>query len=120
VTARTLNELFEESARALMAVMYGSCRTGRSLEVINLEAADPAALLRDFLSEVLFLTEAKNIVFCDVVVFIEGNRLTASLAGALFNKDVHAGGTEVKGISYEGLSIVRDSEGYSVELLFDV
>jgi SHS2 domain-containing protein len=90
------------------------------LEVINLEAADPAALLRDFLSEVLFLTEAKNIVFCDVAVFVEGNRLTASLAGAIFNKDVHTGGTEVKGISYEGLSIVRDSEGYSVELLFDV
>jgi SHS2 domain-containing protein len=32
----------------------------------------------------------------------------------------HAKGTEVKGISYSGLSIRHDANGFMVEILFDV
>ncbi|MGD9491470.1 MAG: archease, partial [Methanoregulaceae archaeon] len=37
-----------------------------------------------------------------------------------FDPAKHSGGTEVKGISYSGLSIHRDKENYILEVIFDV
>jgi len=112
--------LFTDAGRALMKTMYrGSARpieevsvtiTGQSLE----------HLLHGFLSELLFESEVQNIVFCEFEFQIRDGEVSAILRGEPFNPAIHGGGTEVKGISWYGLSIRQEQYEYTCDVLFDV
>jgi SHS2 domain-containing protein len=118
--APTLESLFSETCNALMQVMYGTSRKGQIKREIVVTSDDTESLLLEFLSEVLFVSEVEGIVFSAAQVRINGSNLHADMEGEPFNKDRHAQGTEVKGISYSGLSIRQDANGYMVDILFDV
>ena len=87
---------------------------------INVQGEDIPSLLFNYLSEVLFLTEVNGIVFGTADIRITGNDLHAILSGEPFDPHLHSGGTEVKGISYSGLMVGRDANGYIAEIVFDV
>jgi SHS2 domain-containing protein len=121
VSGSSIEDLFAESARAMFSFMHEQ-RKGRTIaRTLTLEAADMDALLHDFLSELLFAAEVDNLVFSDVEVTISGSALRATAYGEPFDRSVHGGGTEIKGISYYGLHIREEQDHhYSVEVLFDV
>lgn len=119
-TAPTLDTLFSEALAALMQVLYGPDRRGGTKREITLDAEDHESLLRDFLSEVLFIADVDGLVFLDAVIHIEGYHLRAVLNGESFDRRRHALGTEVKGISYSGLAISHDANGYMLDIVFDV
>ena len=119
-TAPTLETLFSEAFAALMQVLYGPDRTGGKKREIILDAEDHESLLRDFLSEVLFIAEVDGLVFSGAVIHIKGCHLVAVLDGEPFDRCRHARGTEVKGISYSGLAITHDANGYMLDIVFDV
>jgi SHS2 domain-containing protein len=118
--APTLEALFSETFKALMQVMYGGTRSGGILREIRIESPDNESLLADFLSEVLFVSEVEGLVFLSARISINGSRLTAELTGEPFDPVRHSGGSEVKGISYSGLSITHDANGYMLDIIFDV
>ena len=118
--AGTLEELFSEVFSALMLIMYGTDRSGGTSREIFMEAPDSESLLTDFLSEVLFVSEVEGLVFLKADVRIDGLRLSARLDGEPFDPARHSGGTEVKGISYSGMSVQKDANGYMVDIVFDV
>jgi SHS2 domain-containing protein len=120
VHALTLEALFSETFKALMQVMYGPHRTGDILRVIRIESSDNESLLADFLSEVLFISEVEGLVFSEACIRIDGLCLTAEITGELFNPARHSGGSEVKGISYSGLAVTHDTNGYMLDIIFDV
>ena len=120
VRAPTLEALFSETFNALMQVMYGTERSGGIVKEIEVESPDNESLLLDFLSEVLFVSEVESLVFFNASISIHGSRLTAELSGEPFDPIRHAGGSEVKGISYSGLSIIHDANGYMLDIIFDV
>jgi SHS2 domain-containing protein len=120
VRAPTLEALFSETFNALMQVMYGTARKGGTIKEIKVESPDNESLLLDFLSEVLFVSEVESLVFFNASISIHGSRLTAELSGEPFDPIRHAGGSEVKGISYSGLSIIHDANGYMLDIIFDV
>ena len=120
VHAPTLEALFSETFKALMQVMYGTDRSGGILKEIRIESSDIESLLADFLSEVLFLSEVESLVFSDVCVTINGPGLRAELSGEPFDPVRHSGGSEVKGISYSGLAITHEVNGYMLDIIFDV
>jgi SHS2 domain-containing protein len=120
VRALTLEDLFSETFNALMQVMYGTSRKGGIVKEITVESPDNESLLLDFLSEVLFVSEVESLVFFNASISIHGSRLTAELSGEPFDPIRHAGGSEVKGISYSGLSIIHDANGYMLDIIFDV
>jgi SHS2 domain-containing protein len=120
VRALTLEDLFSETFNALMQVMYGTERSGGIVKEIKVESPDNESLLLDFLSEVLFVSEVESLVFFNTSISIHGSRLTAELSGEPFDPIRHAGGSEVKGISYSGLSIIHDANGYMLDIIFDV
>jgi SHS2 domain-containing protein len=120
VHARTLNALFSDALAALMQVLYGPDRKGGYKKVIEISANDHESLMRDFLSEVLFVSEVEGLVFTGADIRIHGTSLTARLDGEPFDRDRHSSGTEVKGISYSGLAITHDANGYMLDILFDV
>jgi SHS2 domain-containing protein len=120
VRAPTLEALFSDTFDALMQVMYGTDRKGGIIKEIQVESSDNESLLLDFLSEVLFVSEVESLVFFNTSISIHGSRLTAELSGEPFDPIRHAGGSEVKGISYSGLSIIHDANGYMLDIIFDV
>jgi SHS2 domain-containing protein len=120
VRAPTLEDLFSETFNALMQVMYGTERSGGIIKEIKVESPDNESLLLDFLSDVLFVSEVESLVFFNTSISIHGSRLTAELSGEPFDPIRHAGGSEVKGISYSGLSIIHDANGYMLDIIFDV
>jgi SHS2 domain-containing protein len=120
IRAPTLEGLFVESLRALMEIMYGQDRIIRTEKVIEVKGSDTESLLANFLSEVLFVTEVDGLVAATGSVTIDGLHLTAILCGEAFDPARHSEGTEVKGISYTGLAIAKEAEGYVVEVVFDV
>jgi len=120
VYAPTLEALFSETFKALMQVMYGTNRAGGILREIRVESSDNESLLADFLSEVLFVSEVEGLVFSDACIIIDGLCLTAQLTGEPFDPVRHLGGSEVKGISYSGLAITHEANGYMLDIIFDV
>lgn len=112
--------LFSEAFRALMEVMFGKDRLEVAAKNVTVEAEDTETLLADFLSEALFVSEVEGMVFARAEVDLRSGQLTARLYGEPFDPARHAGGSEVKGISYSGLSITRDTNGYMLDILFDV
>jgi SHS2 domain-containing protein len=120
VRAPTLESLFSETFNALMQVMYGTERHGGIVKEIKVESHDNESLLLDFLSEVLFVSEVESLVFFNASISIHGSRLTAELSGEPFDPIRHSMGSEVKGISFSGLSIIHDANGYMLDIIFDV
>jgi len=120
VRAPTLESLFSETLNALMQVLYGTDRRGGILKEIQVESPDNESLLLDFLSEVLFVSEVESLVFFEARISVHGPHLTAELSGEPFDPNRHSGGSEVKGISYSGLSITNDANGYMLDIIFDV
>jgi SHS2 domain-containing protein len=120
VRAPTLNFLFSDAFASLMQTLFGRNRSGGLTREMHIESPDRETLLMDFLSEVLFVCEVEGLVFRNADVTITGNSLTAVLSGEPFDRSRHAEGTEVKGISYSGLSITQDTNGYMLDILFDV
>jgi SHS2 domain-containing protein len=118
--AQTLEALFSDAFDALMQVMYGKDRKGGTSKEIDVESADNEALLADFLSEILFISEVDRLVFSCADIRIAGGKLHAVLDGEPFDPSRHAGGSEVKGISYSGMSVTRDTNGYMLDIIFDV
>jgi len=120
VRAPSLEILFSETFDALMQVMYGKDRKGGISREITLQSASNEALLADFLSEVLYVSEVDGLVFSRADIRISTGTLAATLDGEPFDRTRHAGGSEVKGISYSGLSIAHDTNGYMLDIIFDV
>jgi SHS2 domain-containing protein len=118
--APTLETLFSDAFDALMLVMFGKDRKGGILRELTIESADTEALLTDFLSEVLFISEVDGLVFSHADIRISDGMLRAILDGEPFDQSRHAGGSEVKGISYSGMSVTHDTNGYMLDIIFDV
>lgn len=120
VRAEDCNALFAEAARAMFSIMYVACDEGEIERRISVTSDDIQSLLIDFLSELLFVSEVDRVVFSSFNVAIAGTTLTATARGEPFDPAKHRGGMEVKGVSYSGLKIARDREGFCSEILFDV
>jgi len=125
--AATLDGIFADLTNALMQVMYGkepvsSGLKGQLTREIDVSGDDTCSLLRNFLSDVLFVSEVDGFVFAGATVQVleKEHTLHAVLSGEPFDPARHAGGTEVKGISFSGLRIEQDANGCIAEIVFDV
>jgi SHS2 domain-containing protein len=86
-----------------------------------LEAPDLEQLFVDFLSELLFLNSAQNLVFGFFKVELDEkkNGLSAKIFGEKFDISKHKAGTEIKAVTYHMLE-VRNKRPYHVQVLFDI
>jgi len=120
VTSESLEGLFSETATAMMTILYGQTGPGAIRRTISIGSDSPEELMTDFLSEVLYISEVEGVVFSSFFVSLAGNSLTATLTGEPFDPRKHRGGTEIKGVSYSGLRILKEDDAYVLDILFDV
>jgi SHS2 domain-containing protein len=120
VKAGSLEELFSEAAVALMVIMYGTAEEGQLRQPVSASGMDTIDLMHSFLSEVLYISEVNEMVISGAEIKFMGNSLAGVLRGEPFSAQKHLSGTEVKGISLSGLSIVHEHGSYILEVTFDV
>ena len=117
---KTVAEAFEHAAEAMFDIITDESTIDSIGEYdILLEAPDLEQLLVDWLSKLLFLNDAENLVFGKFEVTITGNRLSAHVFGEKYNNKKHKMGVEIKAVTYHILQ-VNETAPIFVQVLFDI
>lgn len=116
----TIAEAFEHAAKGMFDIITDTSPIDSVGQYdISLEAPDREQLLVDWLSQLLFLNGAHDLVFGKFQVTITGNRLTASVSGEKYNTKKHRMGVEIKAVTYHMLQ-VHETAPIFVQVLFDI
>ena len=115
----SLEECFEQATWALAAVI-GIDRPGSGERVdIEIEAGDTEALLVDWLSEVLYLHDARDATLAGVELrSVEDRSATGWIE--LARRRGRAQGTQVKAVTYHRLSVARRENSFVADVYLDV
>lgn len=117
---KTVAQAFEHAAKAMFDIITDSSVVSPVGQYdITLEAPDLEQLLVDWLSKLLFLNGAKNLVFGKFEVTIQGTSLQAHVYGEQYDTKKHKIGTEIKAVTYHILE-VHQKEPIYVQVLFDI
>jgi len=122
VRARTRTELFEAAAEALMAVAI-ELDAVAPRHPYPLEAAghDAESLLVNWLSEVLYLWDARRLALRDFRVReLTAERVAGEALGEPFDPGRHRAKLVVKGVTYHQLLIGQDSQGWFAQVFLDI
>ena len=117
-----LSGAFEHAAKAMFDIITDNSEIENTGQYdIILEAPDLEQLLVDWLSELLFLNSANNLVFGFFKVELDEKKkqLTARVFGEKFTLSKHKIGSEIKAVTYHMLE-VRKKSPYHVQVLFDI
>lgn len=124
IIGRTKKELFAHAAGALMDILFGPPvkNQGRlRKEEINVEGADEADLLINFLREILYLVNGGGWIVRNIeVVRCSNKRLTAEFRLEASDPKRRVQKTEIKAVTYHGLSVVKERSGWRARVIFDV
>lgn len=117
---KTISEAFEHAAVGMFDIITDNSKIGIVGQYnIELDAPDLEQLLVDWLSELLFLNSAKNLVFGSFKVAIGENHLSAQVFGEEYDTSKHKMGVEIKAVTYHMLE-VKNKEPFYVKVLFDI
>ena len=114
----TLEELFEQTARGLFDIL-DAWHPGDGEEIrIELEPADRAGALVDWLNELLFLQDTRDIVFRNLGVGKVEGGLSATVS--VGPRDDTLEGTAVKAATWHQLEVEPDGAGWRARVYLDV
>jgi len=119
---KNLSEAFEHAAKAMFDIITDNSEIETVGQyTILLDAHDLEQLLVDWLSELLYLNSAKNLVFGFFKVNLDekNNSLSATVFGEKYNISKHKIGAEIKAVTYHMLE-VKNKKPFHVQVLFDI
>jgi len=119
---RTLPELFENAAYALLAIRADPEEVAPREEFpILADGPDHESLLVNFLSEVLYLVDGRQIAFRRVRVdALSETEIAASGIGEPHEPGRHHVKLIVKAVTYHQLRIERTDSGWSAQVYVDI
>lgn len=122
VFGTTLYELFSNAAFAMFDIITDISRVeGKNEYKVKVCGIDREQLLVNWLSELLYLHEVKNLLFKDFTVTgIHETQLNASLRGEAFIEKKHVIKTEIKAVTYHNLSIIKENRQWRARVIFDL
>jgi len=122
VSADSLEELFVDAARGLLAMLVADPKSVRPLTAksISVSAEEPAFLLFDWLSELLYAFETDKLLLAEFELAIEGGKLAATCHGEAMDESRHRMEHEVKAITYHGLRLEQTASGWFAEVIVDI
>jgi SHS2 domain-containing protein len=119
-TAGTLEGVFAEATRGLVEIAGIAGAEGGERVELELEGEDPAGLLVDWLSEVLWLHDSRDAFVGGVEVDeVSSRRVRGSVILAPRGERA-ARGTQVKAVTYHRLHVGREDGGWRAEVYLDV
>jgi SHS2 domain-containing protein len=121
----TLGELFASAARALTDTMTPLDGVAASLsEPVALEAGTLEDLLVDWLNELLYRFEVRNMLFASADLAIDERSgrwvLSGTVTGELFDAPRHPMRVLVKSATYHGLHVSHAADGWHARVVFDI
>ncbi len=122
VAAGTLEELFVDAARGLTSLLVENSDDVRGTveEAVSLTARELDYLLFDWLNELLFRFETRQMLFCEFSVRVSDAGLEAILRGEPCDRSRHRLAHEVKAITYHGLCVEQTEKGWRAEMILDI
>ena len=122
VWGKTKKELFGNIVEAMFDLMVDIQHINTVEEkVVSIAGADIEDLLVNFLREALYLFNGKRwlVKKCKLLELTTGQIVT-QFQGELYDSDKHQLKTEIKAVTYHGLSIEKKAQGWKAKVIFDV
>lgn len=122
VRAASFETLLEEAGEGLFSMMVTNLHEVRRLQekTYRVEGTDADYLLFDWLNELLYTFESERLLLSDFTVELDANGLRAVARGEPMDLQRHQMEHEVKAITYHGLQVEEDEDGWSAELIVDI
>jgi SHS2 domain-containing protein len=122
VEADSLEALFVDAARGLLAMLVAEPASVQPLmtKTISLVADEPAYLLFDWLSELLYAFETEKLLMSEIDLRIDGHQLAAVCRGETMDENRHRMEHEVKAVTYHHLRLEKTAEGWFSEVIVDI
>jgi SHS2 domain-containing protein len=122
IRAADRTELFVEAARALFSVFVANLDSVRCVEQRSYEVQGDADdyLLFDWLNELLYTYDTERLLLAQFDVELDDGRLRAVCRGELIDRSRHDLEHEIKAITYHGLRVERDGDGWLAEVIVDI
>ena len=125
LAGRTLEELFASAAQALTDTLTDRREVGRgTADEVAVDAGSLEDLLVDWLNELLYRFEVRNLLVADADVGVRaaGHRwhLDATVHGEPFDPTRHPPRVLVKSATYHGLHIVERDGEWRARIVFDI
>lgn len=121
---QTLEELFESSALAVFEAMVKlDTVEAKETERIQLDSDKIEDLLFDWLSELVYLKDAKGMLFKDFSVTIQAKPryyLQAEAKGERIDRNKHHLRVDVKAVTYHMLEVKRKKEHWTAQVILDI
>jgi SHS2 domain-containing protein len=118
----SLDKLFADIARAMFSVLVANPEEIRPVESLPVEVWGERRddLLFDWLAELLFLFETRHLLLCAFEVCVGDAGLTAIVRGEPIDRARHELDVEIKAITYHGLRVEPQGEGWLAEVIVDL
>ncbi len=116
---KTREELFINAMMGMNKILKSKVKSKKSkvTRKIIVNSYDLDALLVDFLSEVLYLSQVNREIYTDVKFEKFSDK---ELTGKLIGRKVDRFGEDIKAVTYHGLKIEQDNGLYQASILFDI
>ena len=116
---KTLEECFANAAFALFDQTVDLSNIDANEEIdIRVSGIDDEDRLYSFLSEMLFIEDADNLILKEFDVSFDGEDVICHAKGEILDRSKHRIRSEVKAVTYHMMEIDRETP--SVTVLFDV
>ena len=116
---KTLEECFANAAFALFDQTVDLSNIGTDEETdIRVSGIDDEDRLYSFLSEMLFIEDADNLILKEFEVSFDGDDVICHAKGETLDRSKHRIRSEIKAVTYHMMEIDRETP--SVTVLFDV
>jgi SHS2 domain-containing protein len=122
IRADDLRGLFEEAARALFSAMVANLDEVRPVDEVTfkIEGTERDELLRDWLAELLYTFDTRHLLLVQFEVRLDEAGLTATARGEPLDPQRHEIGAELKAVTYHGLKVEQQQDGWLAEVIVDV
>jgi SHS2 domain-containing protein len=126
VQAKNLSGAFEEAGKAVFAIMTNIQNIEPLIKhEIRLEAEDREALLFDWLGELIYIFDSKNLIFSKIEILkLESTngriKLYGELWGEEFDPQKHESKTEIKAPTYSLMEIKILSDNVILRFVLDI
>jgi SHS2 domain-containing protein len=114
--------IFQEAARALFDIITDLGKVDKRLarEVLA-KGSGQEELLVAWLSELLYLHEVEELLFCDFTIWeIQGGSVKGVARGERFQEGRHCIKTAVKAVTYHELKIGERKGRWHAQVIFDI
>ena len=122
VSGLSLENLFENAVYSLFDLMVdGKNISDKSHRKIELKADNRELLLRELLSELLYLFQTKYFIVSRInITDLDDKFLTAEIYGEIPESEKYSIKREIKAITYHQLNISQTKTGYVARFVMDI